>query len=826
VFLSLILLLIMSLLFTIIEGARVSTAKVYAERALTTAMDSMLAEYYGPLWEEYHIFGCYTGEDSENQQLEQMEADLQENMSYTFQPGKGLDARFLGDGTDLFHITADKLSVTERTDLLDYDGKLLINEAVEYMKYREIGDGIEVLLNKLTLLDTPGKVSYLIEEKQKVEEELVGIDQGLLELMELFDGLITSKKGIKLTSDGILQTTPYFIKRICYQEVTMENVGINHEKVFQAQKSNYINPDMHFNRIRNDYASIDQLLLQTQELQKEKEKQELRLSEARLKLSILESKTKKTEKDLQQIKDAEANIKVIQAAMDELESRITDIKERIAPLAASINCCADNLIQLIGETKPLINKAITCIDTILVKSQTVAPLMEQYEAMINSEKSNLDENVLSGLEDGLTELKKYITPESGYDFAEMKAILENNRSTLTMTESILNQAKEELNNAYYENAQISFDKAAAALSSYQIDGLVLDYSTLVLDKTGGKSPIDQMGGLLQNGITGLVMDQNSISTSELITSELLPSEEAAMASENTDYLSAISSFINNVMAGGSNFNIGSLFDGNGSQIISVLGNGTNEAAKKLLFQEYLKEHFNRYQAENTQLQEQKPSVLTYEQEYLLAGRTSDQANLSSVVSRIVCLRTILDFASILGDSARREEAKLAATALVGFTGLPILISITQLAILIAWAFAEALLDTNALMMGKNVPILKKNIVLKLPELFLINHDYLSQKADRVAAENELSFSYQDYLRVFLLLSNEKKLAYRSMDLMQEDIRLRYQQNQFRVDDCLFGYEVEAEFIIEKKFTGISFVQNYFNNRSTDFRFTVKAAYSY
>ena len=57
VFLSLILLLILSLLFTMIEGARVNTAKVFAERALTAAMDSTLAEYYGPLWEEYHIFG-------------------------------------------------------------------------------------------------------------------------------------------------------------------------------------------------------------------------------------------------------------------------------------------------------------------------------------------------------------------------------------------------------------------------------------------------------------------------------------------------------------------------------------------------------------------------------------------------------------------------------------------------------------------------------------------------------------------------------------------------------------------------------------------------
>ena len=73
----------------------------------------------------------------------------------------------------------------------------------------------------------------------------------------------------------------------------------------------------------------------------------------------------------------------------------------------------------------------------------------------------------------------------------------------------------------------------------------------------------------------------------------------------------------------------------------------------------------------------KPSVLTYEQEYLLVGKYNDFDNLSSVISRIIFLRTILDFVSLLGDSSKCNEAKLAAAALVGFTGLPILVSITQ-----------------------------------------------------------------------------------------------------------------------------------------------------
>ncbi len=57
VFLSLILLLILSLIMGIVEGARVNTARIFAARALTTAMDSVLAEFYDPLMEEYHLLG-------------------------------------------------------------------------------------------------------------------------------------------------------------------------------------------------------------------------------------------------------------------------------------------------------------------------------------------------------------------------------------------------------------------------------------------------------------------------------------------------------------------------------------------------------------------------------------------------------------------------------------------------------------------------------------------------------------------------------------------------------------------------------------------------
>jgi hypothetical protein len=88
VYLSLILMMLLSLIFTIIEGARVSSAGIFAERALSTATDSVLAEYYGPLWEEYHLLGYDAGEGNTQKKADRLEEALSDYMSYTLNPGK------------------------------------------------------------------------------------------------------------------------------------------------------------------------------------------------------------------------------------------------------------------------------------------------------------------------------------------------------------------------------------------------------------------------------------------------------------------------------------------------------------------------------------------------------------------------------------------------------------------------------------------------------------------------------------------------------------------------------------------------------------------
>ncbi len=824
VYLSLILLLILSLILTITEGARVATARIYAERALSTAMDSVLAEYYGPLWEEYHIFGLYTGTDSIEEQEKLMEEKLSDYMSYTFEPEKGLDISS-EKNTNLYHIILDSVAADKKALLMDYQGKLLINEAAEYMKYKELGNGMELLLGKLSLLDTPQKVSYVYEEKEKAESELIEIDQGILELMELLDGLSTSGKGIETAKDNALKTEAYFVKKICYEEVTKEAVGINHEKVFLALKNSYVNPTSDFETIKADFAKLLDTVSQIASINLNINQKKEELLAAQTRLEELNASEEKTKEDKAQIKEVKKNVKSLKATLNSYEDDIKEQEQAISRQISYITASRENITLLISEMKPKLSKAISALEHIILKTEMAAPVIEQYETLLDSYQDQLEEEVFRGLEENLKEMKKYVAVSNeGYDFQGMKEILKENLEVLIQTQANLKEGEIKLSGKKYEESKDAFSAAQEGLQSYQIKGLTLDYSTLVLDNSAQNSSLSAVYELLQKGLTSLVIDPDKISEGEL-ADNTLPSEIVELSQENTDFLSQLTELFGNFAGEGSS-GTGKLFNSfdSGTKIAELAGDGVNAFAEHLLYQEYLKEHFDMYQVEGST--SGKPSVLAYEQEYLLAGKLTDQENLASVISRIIFLRIILDFVSIIGDSTRRNEARMAASAMVGFTGLPILIAVIQILILLAWSFAEALLDVNALMQGKEVPVLKKTIILQLPDLFLINRSFLDKKAAGISAANELSMSYQDYLRMFFLLKTKQELAYRSLDLMQENIRLRYDTNSFNITRCLFGYEAVMEYTVPSKFTGLAFVQRFLGADSKGFHFIVSNTYSY
>ncbi len=338
-------------------------------------MDSVLAEYYGPLWEEYHIFGLNTGEGSDKEQKEQITSKLSDYMSYTFSPNQNQNP--YKDCLELYDISLDSISVKDETMLMDYQGELLINEAVEYMKYSEIGDGIELLLDKLTLLETPKKVSVIYEEKEKVEEELVEIDEGILELMELLDGLKTGKKGIELNNDGTLKTAEFYVKKICFEEVSKDAVGINQDDIFLALKDSYTNPTLEFDTISNSITNIELVLQRLAEIPIDEENINLTISGLQAQLPQINSADEENTEVQRQIEAISDSINGLQVYKEALQKEKINMERKKVQLVSAIHASKNRLSQIIKEILPLINVSIATIDNIIQKSEKAEPLIKE-----------------------------------------------------------------------------------------------------------------------------------------------------------------------------------------------------------------------------------------------------------------------------------------------------------------------------------------------------------------------------------------------------------------------------------------------------------------
>ena len=827
IYLSLVLLLILSLVMTIIEGARQTTARVFAERALTTSMDSILAEFYGPLMEEYHLLGLDSSYGEDTYKELEIISKMEDYMSYTFMPKQGLGKA--NKQLDLYGITLDSVDILGKTTFMDYQGELFIHQITEYMKYKELGNVAEFLLNKASLLEQPQKISYLYNEKLKLEEELVAIDEGILALMKHIDGISTGKKGIKRNKDGSIKTNEDFVKRIIYDTPTKESTGINNDLVFQALKNQYVDPSTYFSVIEDAFIKIaeieviiDQLVNSLQMIDKEIDEANESLKQLEEILSNLDNKDKEGKKALKkEIKNLKKDISNLKDEKDEVNKDIKTHNKEIDNYIDVIGSQSDIIRSLATECKNQSHKAISELEDIIKTAKKAEPMIISYEENLDNAKEGLNEELIESLEDNLKELKQYqLDNKAGYDFLRMKEILNYDIEVLESCIKNLDEGDKLVKDMNFVSAKDSYISADTKLRSYEISGLNIDYSTLVVNNEESPDFIDGIKNLVEEGILSLVIDLDSISNKEIIPDNL-PSTIYSLLEGEQGF--SFSSLLSNMKIGSKDSGMTGLFGSFGDASIgSLIGDALEEIAENILIQEYISQHFYKYPSSGESTKAYKPSALAYEREYLLFGKMTDKDNLEAIIIRIILIRTLLNFTTILTDKELVKEAKSIASVLVGFTGLPILVSITQCILMVLLAFVSALVDACALLMGKELPILKKKVDLNYLDILLVSREMIKKEAS--SYKDEGGFSYNDFLTLFLYLTNEKDLTYRMMDLAQENINLRY-GSKFSFENCLFAYEVEAKFSIKPLFTTFSFVQKHITGNINE-PLILKAEYSY
>ncbi len=179
--------------------------------------------------------------------------------------------------------------------------------------------------------------------------------------------------------------------------------------------------------------------------------------------------------------------------------------------------------------------------------------------------------------------------------------------------------------------------------------------------------------------------------------------------------------------------------------------------ERVLYQQFLELNFDCFGSEK-----ERAGGLSYELEYIAAGKSSDRENLKSVIRQLLLLREGANYLYLQTDTAKREEALALAAAIAAAVGIAPAAEIIAQGILAAWAYAESVLDVRTLLAGGKIPYRKTAATWSSS---LSGLGALADSSFR-AKESAQGEDYRGYLQKLLYLKSAKSLNYRAMDLIE------------------------------------------------------------
>ena len=218
----------------------------------------------------------------------------------------------------------------------------------------------------------------------------------------------------------------------------------------------------------------------------------------------------------------------------------------------------------------------------------------------------------------------------------------------------------------------------------------------------------------------------------------------------------------------------------------------------LLLGEYALKFFHHYHQNDQAEGALPPSESTaLELEYLLAGKSSDYDNLSTVLEKLLVLREASNLLFLYTNAEKRQEARAFVTAALCVTANPVLISVFTFFVLGIWALGQAIADVRLLLQDGRVPLLHTNDSWTMDLSGLLNLGK-GQGIDMGDSKGS-GLSYRDYLRAFLYgegLLHQSVINTRMLTAIEGCINRGGTQTagSFSIDHCLYalGTELTSE----------------------------------
>ena len=739
-FLSLILVLMFSFLLTTLEAARIQGATAYVSMMTDLAGDSFLAGYYYPLFQNYRIFGVDAGDEKAFFSREKLEEGIKENMTFGLSETSGGLLRF------------------EETEAacLQYENLLENNCEAFYsqIKQQVVLDGLSLGLNRLFHEEQfveAGMAGEIYKEQEEAMAVTATVTEELLKLMELTDGIRMESNGIAFDKNGRLQVKEHFIKQPVSMTQSELRMRYDNEEVYYAVSDKFYRADTAAKQIK-------EALSEAEWLENRITIAEYNIWNYNQETEYLKSEYNAEKKRLEEEKDADKTwLLELKKQIEENEKLIMEEKNiknayeiRKRKELSSVNGSYEELQEVLEGVENVLEDALVITERLEKKQAAAKLVVEEYEAFLGSAKQKLSEELYEVFLKELEKMKIYAgLDEKGFSLSLIRQSLQNNKALLNT-----------LSLPAFSSSNVS--KMITALSAvenrmeeYTTDGLWFSYGEIAAAEQTQQNVTGFLTELLTTGVLSLV----GISKEEVSNRSLSGKDLPSAGLEEEHILEELMACMKEVQE---------LFQNGGiSEVLMAAGNSMlNGTALEI----YSMKYFRCYG-------EISPYTrLNYEREYLIFGKNEDKSNLLSMVLYLAAIRTLLNMVMILKQPERVAQLETFSAGIAGFTGIPLIAAAIKYSILLLWSVEEALVDTAALLQGKRIAVVGLGRV-SFHEIFSINKTVIERKA--LQCRDESGAAYADYLALVSLTKRAQVKAYRALDLIQENIRIRY-RDSFRI----------------------------------------------
>ena len=780
IFLCIIFLCFVVLVCVLTEAAALRTAEIQAQRTIDMAARSVLSEYDRNLKNEYGIFGF---EQSEEQIESKIAAYANRMLSHANMKPSEEKAISLYD----FNIE----SISAEKDHLSLNNLLLFEtQILEYMKYRA---PLGYLYDFSTETENLNKASgglELLNKSAAVFKELAAVDDLINELRKNSDGWFFNKKEFNLYEPFIkslctqgsdeYENSLYGLLSISQKEALREMIYI--QKEIEEKSISYLKSLDNLVQYRCTDALLDVLDKEISSARKGASNVEA-IAQYNEMLGVISSEASELERKISKIElesykefyqTRKESCDAAYAIIRRLKVSVQDTRNLIKEVEAYMSQYDSEILESVSKSvrddmnkiKGLVDE--NAADNILSSAEmSIASNRMLLEDLIDS---FISESEIEKLEESAKALAMQVTPEN-INMGEIKTQIQD----LVQQADSYKQAKASYNNAFH-----------LFLNYYESDFTIEPFSAEQIRELFGSSAINKNYESVPAEISEPVVDKQDKTNKRLINEYIihnLPSQllsSAAIENEEREFTKILKSFREKYL-------------------------NADAIRNNLYVNEYILTHFKSHISTD-----EKKSFFDNETEYILYGNFSDNDNFIAFKSNLFLVRGGMNLLHIYSDEVKRKQVMGAAAAVSGGVGT----FLTQFLIVTAWAGAEAGYDVEKLINKEKVAFVKTKESWVLSFDNFVNGKKAAVKDNSNNEDNKgfqvNMFSYEDYLRLFLILTNKDKKLYRILDLVQINMKGRHYRD-FETGNFSGACHVKAAFTIKYKFLNLSWIPDKIKN---------------